>query len=299
MLKSIYVVTLLVMSVTRSEQAYEQELGYLTVDEGTVPAPLAELWNAPQAEGRPYVLMKPDSDAEVYLRFVEVADQANYEPMKTLGWNAVELQVQDVDRLAGEINPARFEMIGPPKYLTEKNNIRASQFLGPDRELLYLTQIKDPAATSFRIGQATSRVDRVFIMVLGTSDLDATTRFYQDVLGQPITGPFPYQVTVLSRAWGKPADTVYDLSIAQLEEPFLIEIDQYPAEAARREPTAAGLPFGPSVVGFRMDNVAAVATRRGRATQTLQMQPYAGRRVLGLQGPAGELIELVEAKSMP
>ena len=95
---------------------------------------------------------------------------------------------------------------------------------------------------------ATSYVDRVFIMVLGTGDIGATSAWYSEWLGQAISGPWPYQVGVLSTAWNRPVDTVYDLSIAQLQESFLIEFDEYPASAVKRSPTLAGLPFGPAMV---------------------------------------------------
>jgi catechol 2,3-dioxygenase-like lactoylglutathione lyase family enzyme len=293
MLKSIYIVTLLVLSVTRSEQAYEQNLDYQTVARGEVSAELATAWRAPASAGAPGVLMQPDSASDDYLRFVQAEARGNYEPMKSLGWNAVEIQAQDPDRLAVDLDPERFQVIGEPAFLTGKQNIRAMQALGPDRELLYLTHVIDPAASTFRIGTAQSWVDRVFIMVLGTSDLAATTAFYQDWLGQDISGPWPYRVRVLSRAWGKPDDTLYDLSIAQLEEDFLIEIDQYPAEAPRREPSDLGLPFGPAMVSFRVGSLEQVARRTGRAPLVVHAAPYGGQAMLLLEGPSGELIELV------
>lgn len=293
MLKSILIVTLVVSSVTRSEQAYERDLGYRTVDEGRIPASLAEVWSAPDAAGQPFVLMRPDSPSEVYLRFVEAPDSGNYAPMRTLGWNAVELQAEDPDSLINEVSGEDFELIGPPAFLTAQENIRAAQMLGPHRELLYFTHVIDPALSRFRIGTAQSRVDRVFIMVLGTADLGATSRFYEDVLGMAVAGPFPYRVSVLSRAWGLPEETLHDLSIVQLEEAFLIEIDAYPAAAPVRSATAVGLPYGPAVVGFRVDDLSGVARQAGRNAQPLPMAPYDGDEVLFLTGPSGEGIELV------
>jgi catechol 2,3-dioxygenase-like lactoylglutathione lyase family enzyme len=293
MLKSIYIVTLLVMSVTRSEQVYEDNLDYLAVARGEVSTEMAAAWQAPQAAGAPWVLMKPDSESEVYLRFVQASERGNYEPMKTLGWNAVEIQAKNPDRLAGDLDPGHFEIIGQPAFLTDKENIRAMQALGPDRELLYFTHVIDPARSSFNIGTAQSWVDRVFIMVLGTADLDATTTFYREWLGQELAGPFPYRVSVLSRAWNKPPETIYDLSIAQLQEAFLIEIDQYPAEAQRRQASERGLPFGPAMVSFRVQSLQQAADKAGRSPVTLAQAPYRGQASLLLEGPSGELIELV------
>ena len=293
MLKSILVVTLLVSSVPEAEQAYERELGYRAVDEGRIAPELAGHWQAPATEGRAFVLMQPESGESVYLRFVESDAPGNYAPMKTQGWNAFELQASDPDTLVTELDANRFELIGPPKFLTEQENIRAAQVLGPHRELLYFTHVLDPALSRFRIGTARTRVDRVFIMVLGTTDLGATTTFYQDLLGMPVSGPWPYEVRVLSRAWDLPAETLHELSIVQLEAEFLIEIDAYPVEAPRRSAPEGGLPYGPSVVGFRVAALDAAERQSGRQARALAQAPYDGRRVLFLTGPSGEGVELV------
>ncbi len=293
MLKSIFVVTLLVSSVPDAEQSYERDLGYRTVAEGRIDAELAGSWEAPASEGRAFVLMQPESGENVFLRFVEAEGPGNYAPMKTQGWNAVELQATDPDTLVRELDEERFELIGPPKFLTEQENIRAAQVLGPHRELLYFTHVLDPAQSRFRIGTARTRVDRVFIMVLGTTDLGATTIFYQDLLGMPVSGPWPYEVSVLSRAWGLPPDTLHELSIVQLEAEFLIEIDAYPPEAPPRSRPADGLPYGPAVVGFRVATLDRVERQSGKASRILDQAPYDGRRVLFLTGPSGEGIELI------
>lgn len=293
MLKSILVVTLLVSSVPDAEQSYERDLGYRTVDEGRIGAELAGAWQAPAMAARAFVLMQPESGEPVYLRFVEADGPGNYAPMKTRGWNAVELQATDPDRLVRELDADRFEMIGPPKFLTDQENIRAAQVLGPHQELLYFTHVLDPSASRFRIGTARTRVDRVFIMVLGTTDLDATTAFYRDLLGMPVSGPWPYEVSVLSRAWGLPPDTLHELSIVQLEADFLIEIDAYPPEAPLRSTPPGGLPYGPAVVGFRVGALDTVERQSGRRARALSQAPYDGSRVLFLTGPSGEGIELV------
>ena len=265
MLKSIFMVTILVLSTGHSERAYQEQLGYQLVEQGSVSEQWSEAWGIEALQGRPYSILQPESGAEVYIRFIETPNTGNYAPMKTLGWNAVELQARDPDTLVAGLDPQRFQLIGPPAFLTGGENIRAAQVLGPARELLYFTHVLDPAKASFNIGTAQSRVDRVFIMVLGTSDLEATSDFYQDVLGQTIMGPYPYRVSVLSRAWGADEETLYDLSIAQLDEAFLLEIDQYPQAAPRRTLSGAGLPFGPAVVSFHVDSLHAVSERLGIA----------------------------------
>ncbi len=293
MLKSIYIVTILVMSLGRSEQAYESNLDYQAVARGTLSTDMARAWQAPAAVGAPWVLWRPDSASDVYIRMVQTPDTGNYAPMKTLGWNAIEIQARDPDRLQQSLDSESFEIIGKPAYLTDQQNIRAMQVLGPDQELLYLTHVIDPALSTFNIGTAQSWVDRVFIMVLGTADIGATSRFYKEILDQDISGPWPYRISVLSRAWGKDENSIYDLSIAQLQEAFLIEIDQYPEEAEPRSLSTIGLPGGPAMVSFRVGSLDQVSTRSGASPVNLTEAPYNGQSSLLLRGPSGELIELV------
>lgn len=299
MLKTIFIVTIALLNPGSAEEAWREHLEYRTVERGEIGAALAGAWGLPQAEGSDYVLMQPASGAETYIRFVATDARGNYAPMKTLGWNAVELLVQDPDDMARALADAPFEVIGPPAFLTEKQNVRAMQALGPADELLYLTRIIDPARSSFDLGQAVSRIDRVFIMVLGTADMAETTAWYTDALGQPVTGPWPYRVGVLSRAWGLPEDTVYPLSIAQLQGQFLIEMDEYPAAAERREATAAGLPYGPAMVSFGVASLEAIPALAGEAGVAVDTAPYNGRRVAALRGPSGEWIELVGGFESP
>jgi catechol 2,3-dioxygenase-like lactoylglutathione lyase family enzyme len=293
MLKSIFIVTLLVLSTGHTERVYEEELDYRVMEKGAVSLELAEAWQAPQVAGRRYTLLQPASGAEVYLRLIETDNVGNYAPMRTLGWNAVEIHVEDPDAIVEEVDPEQFELVGAPAFLTGSDNVRAAQMLGPDRELLYFTQVIDPARANFNIGTAETRVDRVFIMVLGTADIEATGSWYADWFGQQVSGPWPYQVKVLSRAWGAPEDTIYELAIAQLQEPFLIEIDEYPAAARPRTRTSAGLPYGPAMVTFRVDSLASVARRLGREPVSPPEPIYADLQSISLEGPSGELIELV------
>ena len=297
MLKSIYIVTILVLNALESEKAYEQNLAYTVEERGEISGQLAKAWEMPQIEGSHYVLMRPDSSEQVYLRFIQAETRGNYEPMKTLGWNAIEILVQDPDALAKSLDKSQFETIGAPAFLTEQQNIRAMQALGPDQEVLYLTRVIDPGASEFNLVSATSYVDRVFIMVLGTGDIGVTNAWYSEWLGQAITGPWPYQIGVLSTAWNKPVDTVYDLSLAQLQESFLIEIDEYPASSVKRSPALAGLPFGPAMVSFKVDSLASVAEKLGKQPQVIAAAPYSGQSVLLIQGPSGEWIELVGPQS--
>ena len=83
-------------------QAYERWLGYQVVARGTIPPELATAWNSPATSGRRYVLMQPASGWRTYLRLVESPPTPGYAAMRTHGWNANEILVQDPDALAAQ-----------------------------------------------------------------------------------------------------------------------------------------------------------------------------------------------------
>src|SRR5690606_6641632 len=115
--------------------------------------------------GRRFVLMQPKSKEEVYLRFVQVDALDGYVPMKTYGWSAIEILVQDPDGLAAKFAHPKspFKVVGPPRPLGPNSPIRAMQAIGPGNEVLYLTRVPP----DFRGGPAKTPIDRPFIMVVG------------------------------------------------------------------------------------------------------------------------------------
>ena len=101
MLKTIAIVTLVVRSLATVEPAYQDHLGYSVVERGTVPREITRTWDAPAMTGRPFLLLQPESGAQVYLRFIEAPPgSAEVRPFMTHGWNAMELLVTDPDATA-------------------------------------------------------------------------------------------------------------------------------------------------------------------------------------------------------
>ena len=296
MLKTILMVTIMASDLATVERAWRDEMSYRAVDQGALPPALAASWAAPALAGRPYLIMQPASGESVWLRFIEEPSSRDYQPMKTEGWNAVEILVQDPDGLAEALaGSRRFKVVGPPRYLTDQQNIKAMQVLGPAGELIYFTDVGSPQKSGFGLQPARTWVDRVFIMVVGARDLSALRDFYSAALGMATTAPVPYRIGVLSRAYGLPDETLHKLSIAQLSDRFLIELDEYPAAARPARPPAGSLPPGIAMVTFEVDEwrpdlpwLAAPGPRAGF--------PYGGRRVGVLRGAAGEYIELVERR---
>lgn len=298
MLKSIAIVTLVVGNLATVEPAYRQDLDYETVERGRVSTELAGAWDTPAMAGRGYVLMRPASGAAVYLRLIEQAPGTPAaEPFRTAGWNATELLVTDPDALAAELADSPFRVIGPPRDLTAAANPpRAMQVLGPEREPLYMTRFL-PGGTGLDLGRATTRVDRVFITVVGGPDLGALRAFWGGVLGLPLTEFGQWPIGVLTEAYGLPADTKFALAGAVLPRDFMVELDDYPDAVAPRGRAPGALPGGWAMVTFTTERLADLKVPWRSAPRPIAGRPYDGRRVAVTVGPAGEWIEVIEAPS--
>jgi catechol 2,3-dioxygenase-like lactoylglutathione lyase family enzyme len=295
MLSAIVAVTLVVPDVKRAERAYQRALSYQSVERGKVPAGTASVWGAEQLSGRPYVVLRPGSGEPVYLRLVK-GKAAPRPALRTLGWNATEILVEDPFALERRLAASPFRVIGPPAPLDVNPAVVAMQALGPAGELLYFTRI--PAGKSkFNLGSATSFVDRVFIVVLGVHDIRRTLDFYASTFGVAVTDPGASRIGVLAQAWGLPQDQTFPLAIVRLPERFLIEVDEYPAAAASPSATAGEIPGGMAMVSFTVPSLEPFKSQLVAEPRALQRTPYDGRRVGVMRGPSGELLELIEASA--
>jgi len=293
MLDAIIAVTLSAPDLGEAERAYHAQLGYQVIERAQVSRVLARGWDAPAMQGRDYVLMQPASGEPVYLRIV-AAEPAlpGYAPLRTFGWNANEILVEDPRALAPRIG-APFKVIGEPRPLDFNPNIIAMQVTGPVGEVNYFTRIP-PTGSVFNLGSARSFVDRTFIVVVGGPDVEALRAFYRDVLHAPTTDPQPTKINVLQDAYGLPPDAETRMGIVQFPASFLIELDQYPEGAISRPIRPGHLPPGIAMVTFAVKSFDSVQLPWKVAPAMRTEAPYNGRRAGLLVGPAGEWIELVE-----
>ena len=296
MLGRIAAVTVTTPDVSASVAAYQRHLGYRVVDDGALPRELARSWSRPQLAGSRVVLLEPASGAETFLRFIEGPACTDYLPFHCLGWNAAELIVRDVDALAKDLGRSAFRVIGPPADLSFSDQIRAMQVVGPAREVLYLTEIRQKLP-AFDTPEAQSFVDRVFIVILGGQSLDGLQDFYHAELGVPRAAPMSSVVSVLSAAYDLPPDHRHRIAALPLTGQCYIEADEMPEAAAPRPCEPGQLPPGISIVSFEVGPP--VPPSLGSRLAEPCLQPgllYDGRRAVTCVGAAGELVELIEAR---
>ena len=230
MLKSILMVWVLAQNLALTQEAYEDYLGYRSVDEGMMSAELAAAIDRPELADRRFVTMMPRSGPQVGLRLVE-GNASGYMPMKRVGWSAIELLVKDPEQLETELSGSAFRHLQGPDFLTEQKNILAMQVTGPNQELLYLTHMIDPSKSFLRPQPSPEPVGHAFIMVMGSPDLEASLAFWRRYFDNSIVGPIPYRIGVLSDAYDLPGETLHPLALVSMSDGYGIEIDQYPDEA--------------------------------------------------------------------
>jgi hypothetical protein len=292
LLSLILIVTVGTPDVQATQQAYSEWLDYTVEGRGEVSKDLAAVWNAPKMAGREYVLMQPKSKEDIYLRFVQVDAIDGYVPMKTFGWNAIEMLVQDPDALAEKFSKpgAPFKIVGPPRPLGPNSPIRAMQVIGPGNETLYLSRVPP----DFQSGVAKVPVDRPFILIVGGPKQQDIRDFYKNVLGIDSSEPVMARMTVLNKALGLDVETTHPLSVARLSQKYAVEIDGYPPAAIEREVRPGEIPAAISMATIAIKSLDNLKTPFLAAPRKIADKPYAGRRVGVVRGGAGELIEFVE-----
>ncbi len=288
-----------VADVGSAAERYARWLDYTIVEQGVVPADLAQAWGAPASAGRRSVLLQPASGTPVFLRFIEGDVVPEYVPIRTYGWAAIEICVQDVEAVNERmLSSPDFDVIGPPKPLDGFPNVKPMQVRGLDQETVYLTEIRvdNPSAG---LPKPKSLVDRPFILVLACPNLEATAAWLADVLALEVSDPIAIRYSMISLAFDLPADDKHALVTAKWQGQTFLEADQYPEGTVERPGHPGALPPGVSIVSMAYPDMARLEGHWFSPPVVRDGQLYAGARVGVLRTPEGALIEIIEGDALP
>lgn len=295
-MKLLRAATLSVGDLARARDNYAGFLDYEAIEEGALDADLAASWGAPQNAGRRYVVMRPASGTEIFLRLIEQPAHPDYEPLKSYGWSAIEICVQDVLATHDRLRHSPFEVIGPPREIEGLPAIYPMQVKGPDGEIVYLTQIRSDLP-AYDLPRATAPIDRLFIFVLACSDMHASIRFAVEKLGLKFGRDMDIVYTMLANAFGTSHEKLYTISTVIHERDVFFEFDQLPPQATPRPQHKGMLPPGVALGTLTLPDFDA---RIGTLADWLIAPPahhpgavYGGRRAATVRGPDGSLFELV------
>lgn len=269
-------------------------LDYRVVDHGRVPVDLAAAWGASASAGRRYAVMQPLSGAEVFLRFITGDAVPDYLPIRSLGWAAIEICVQDVlavnDRMMTPGSP--YPVIGPPTRIAGIDTIFPMQVRGPEQETLYFTEITtdDPQSG---LPRARSLIDKLFILVLACADMRATVDWFASTLRLNMTDPIAIRYSMISKAFDLPITDLHEIVTAKWDGDVFLEFDQYPAAATVRPSHPGALPPGVSICTMLHPALASLTLDWFSAPVVREGPLYGGRAVGVVKTPEGALLELV------
>ena len=285
-------VTIATPNLAETQAAWTDFLNYRVVASDAVSAEQSATWDAPAMQGRAQVLMTPEQVSDRYVRLVDIDPVEGYAPLRTLGWNAIEIIVRDTDAMADRLEDSPFSIVGPPEDLSFSDAIRAMQATGPGGEMVYLTMSKRKIE-AFDLPEVSGDVGQPFIVISG-GDLAALQSFYGETMLLPDAPVFEGRISVLSSAYGLPSDRPHRLAAMPLGGTYYIELDQYPDAAVPRRGNSGQLPPGQSMVTFEVDSLSNYEVA-WRSEPTVGSGPLYGDRAHAVAvGPAGEWIELVE-----
>jgi catechol 2,3-dioxygenase-like lactoylglutathione lyase family enzyme len=272
---------------------YRDTLGLSVVESGNLPADLAASWDGPANTGARYAILQPASGTRAFIRLVEQPLPADFVPVRTFGWAAFEITVQDVFGWPAKLAGSGFDIVGSPKEIPGLPYFVALQMLGRGREVIYLNEVRSNTPTS-DLPPAQSPVDRLFIVILACADRPAVLDWYRDRLHLDIGADYTIPYTMISKAFGLPDDHLSTITMAQKGRMPIVEIDGYPEAATARQSDAGRLPPGNAMVTLAVDNLEALDMDWIAPPEARNGALYAGMRTATVRGPAGELLELVE-----
>ncbi|MCW5572680.1 MAG: hypothetical protein KIT37_06570 [Steroidobacteraceae bacterium] len=286
-------VTVSVDDVDSAARRYVEWLDYEVVEQGRLPADVAQSWAAPATAGRRYSLLRPASGADVFIRLIGDCPGERAPAFTTLGWIAMEICVQDVLAVNARMMSSPFRIIGPPEPMSSLPAIYPMQVTGPDGDVIYFTQIKSRKPGS-GLPQARSPIDHLFIMIMGCADVDVTHDWFARQLALEPRMTMEIEHGLLRRAFGLPEGSRFRLRTMQHAGHVCLEFDQLPAAAAVPMRRDGDIPAGlalTTVVATDLDCIPGPwITPPAPRTGAL----YAGCRSGALRTPDGALLEVLE-----
>ncbi len=286
--------TLRVADPAATARRYIEWFDYRIVEEGEIDASLARSWGSPAAQGRRFLVLRPASGADVYLRLVAGESVAGYAPLRTYGWAALEICVRDVLAVERRMRESPFEIIGPPREIDGLPAIFPMQVMGPDQEVIYLTEIRSDLP-SYDLPRAGSLIDKLFILVLACSDLDASIAWFEKYARLTVGRKMDIVYTMLANAFDLPRSDLHTIATMVHGRDVFLELDRYPAAATVRPTHYGDLPPGIAIATlihpeFDLLPGSLIDEPRERSGEI-----YAGRRAATMRAPDGTLLEIVAA----
>jgi len=272
--------------------------GYSVVEEGTVDPALAISWGAPRNSGRRFIVLRPGTGENVFIRAVQTDAVPNFKAATTLGWNSIEFLTSAPERAQELIKGSGIEVLSVPKALFSFPTIVAMQTIGPAQEVIHFTgEIGTPEKPRLPPAPPNGDVGRLFIVVLAAADVATAVDWYASRFNMPKAPLRSDLVSVINKSQGLPADTRSDAAVLRMTD-FGNSVEFWGMVGKAAVPRPRGfeqLPPGVAMATMTVRNLDAITGVTWlRPPAPRQGLIYNGKRAATCTGPAGELVELVE-----
>ena len=289
-LGKIAAVTISTSDLNKMVEVYQEFLRYRVTKSGQITSKESSAWGTENLTNADYVVMQPEKSDDFSFRFIHQPYQSNYIAFKSVGWNAAELIVEDVDGLAVQLENSPFKIIGSPADLSFTKDIRAMQVMGPANEILYLTQFKNKVP-EFDSPKPRCAVDQTFIVVLAGRSLDEMQGYFHANFKLPKASVIESRIRSISRVFNFPADTKYKAAALALKDQSMIELDELPKERENRLSLDGYLPAGIAMVSFHYYE----SSEKCKNTYPSNLPNHELRWCSVKKGITNELIELIHS----
>jgi hypothetical protein len=244
-------VTILTHDLVKSAQMYISAFGWqINESEYELRVEEASRWQAKDLAGARVLEVNGINGG---IRFIESDRYKNPLPLRTFGWSALEVCVDDVHKYVAHAVAAGFVVMNEAVPLSGSAKplpLIAAQLAGMNGEVVYITQILSEVP-NFELPDVSKESGSIFICVLGASDLEKSREVLETNFEVRRASDREVGIKVINRVYGKPLDTLHRLSSLQLAGRNAIEIDQLPVEGQQREVAPGFLPPGISIVTVR------------------------------------------------
>ena len=289
--------TLTVRSLDASKN-YCEWLDYEIVETGKISEGLAKSWGAPKTAESNYCVLRPASEAPVYIRLIEQPTHSAYKPLRSYGWTAIEICTQDTEKVNHRMIKSPFEIVGPPKVLDGMPAIYPMQIKGDNQEVIYLTHIRDDMP-EYDLPRAESLIDKLFILVLACPDLDTEGEWLERHLKISKGRTLSINYTMINKTFNLADGTQHKLTTLKHDRDVFLEIDEYPKETIHRPTQEGCLPPCVAIGSFIHPNFSEVEhiNQHDWVFPPTQRKGviYNGKKAGVLRAPSGTLFEMIEA----
>lgn len=244
-------VTILTRDLSKSAAMYISAFGWQVKEtEYQLGVEEANRWQATNLIGAKVLQV---SGINGGVRFIESTGYKNPLPLRTFGWSALEICVDDVHKYVAQAVEAGFEVLNeavPLSGAAKPLPLIAAQLAGLNGEVVYITQILSEVP-NFELPDVSKESGSIFICVLGASDLEKSREVIESNFEVRRASDREVAIRVINRVYEKPLATLHRLSSLQLAGRNAIEIDHLPIEGVQREVAPNDLAAGISIVTVR------------------------------------------------